>query len=94
MPMDQARDTTTLEPDMAGSPVPMRNVPDETGPAGTVTGPTLAGTIHTGSTESGAVTRNPIEASQGIKLGRMRWVLGVSLLLVIVAMAVITFVVR
>jgi hypothetical protein len=94
MQSDQIRATTTVEPDMPESPVPMRDVPDQTGPAGTVTGPTLAGTIRTGPGQGGAVSRNAIEASQGVKLGRMRWVLASSMLLVIVAMAVIYLVVR
>ncbi len=54
------------------------------GPLDKVAGPAPADMPRT----QGAVTVTPVEASQGIKLGRMRWVLGISLVLVIVAMAV------
>jgi hypothetical protein len=54
------------------------------GPLDKVAGRAPADTPRT----QGAVTMTPVEASQGFKLGRMRWVLGISLALVIVAMAV------
>jgi hypothetical protein len=54
-----------------------------------VGGTTLAGRVTTDiPATQGAVTKTPVEASQGIKLGRMRWVLGVSLVLAIAAMVV------
>ncbi len=37
---------------------------------------------------NGAVTKSPTEAWQGVKLGVMRWVLGISMALVIVGMAI------
>jgi hypothetical protein len=89
---------TALDPDTMGTPVPMRPVPmrpvpDTTGPAGTVTGPTLAGTLDA-PRDLGAVTKTQVEATQGIQTGRMRWVLGISMLLVIVAMFLIYLFVR
>ncbi len=36
----------------------------------------------------GAVTISPVEARQGVKLGVMRWVLGISILLAVVGVAI------
>jgi hypothetical protein len=41
-----------------------------------------------GTVRAGAVTKSPVEARQGVKLGTMRWVLGISIVLAIVAMVV------
>ncbi len=60
------------------------------GPLDKVAGPAPANTLR----DQGAVTKTPIEASQGIKLGVMRWVLGISLALAIVALAIAYLVVR
>jgi hypothetical protein len=40
----------------------------------------------------GAVTKTPVEASQGIKLGTMRYVLGISLALAIIGVAIAYFI--
>ena len=40
----------------------------------------------------GAVTKTTAEASQGVKLGVMRWVLGISLVLAVVGIAIAYFV--
>jgi hypothetical protein len=37
---------------------------------------------------TGAVTKTPTEARQGVKLGVMRWVLGISMALAIVGIAI------
>jgi hypothetical protein len=58
-------------------------------PPGMVGGTVLAGSAPSSTPpEQGAVTKTPVEASQGVKLGVMRWVLGVSIVLAIIAMVV------
>jgi amino acid permease len=42
--------------------------------------------------ENGAVTKTATQARQGIKLGTMRWVLGISMALAIVGVAIAYFV--
>ncbi len=40
------------------------------------------------ATAEGAVTKTPTDARQGVQLGVMRWVLGISLALAIVGVAI------
>jgi hypothetical protein len=42
--------------------------------------------------ENGAVTKTPTQARQGVKLGTMRWVLGISMALAVVGVAIAYFV--
>jgi hypothetical protein len=41
-----------------------------------------------GTAQAGAVTKTPTDARQGVKLGVMRYVLGISLVLAIVGVAI------
>jgi hypothetical protein len=41
-----------------------------------------------GTPQNGAVTKTPTEARQGVQVGTMRWVLGISLVLAIVGVTV------
>ncbi len=45
-----------------------------------------------GTARNGAVTKTPTDARQGVKLGTMRWVLGLSMALAVVGVAIAYFV--